>query len=284
MRNFTLTQTKINHLNKLALPKVSTPFSASVLWLRVMTGAERTKKQNTDEHSHSFFEVHYVLSGSINYEFDGRCHEVGAGEAVVFAPGVLHRRRSASSDSVRLGITFKPDEGEHAFDKIRDRRAFVFTPDACAKNDLEGIFLEIDRRSTHLPILVCNRVVGVLIELTESCGAREDGARDVRVERAKRYVEDNKRLFLTCAEVAEYCHFNVKHLNRIFKAETGQTLLRYIHDVKREEAERLLKETDLTLVKVSEALGFRDEYYFNAFFRREVGVSPGEYRKLSKKN
>lgn len=99
---------------------------------------------------------------------------------------------------------------------------------------------------------------------------------------AIKYIEDNKHILPTCNDIAEYCHFNAKYLNRIFKKATGKTLLEYIHETKRKDAEKLLSETDKTLREISESLGFENEYYFNTFFKRLNGIAPGEFRRLIK--
>lgn len=45
-------------------------------------------------------------------------------------------------------------------------------------------------------------------------------------------------------------------------------------------AQLLLKTTDQPLKTIAEATGFRNEYYFNRFFRKQTGTSPGRYRKM----
>ena len=100
---------------------------------------------------------------------------------------------------------------------------------------------------------------------------------------AKRYIDDNTGLFLTCEDVAAYCHYNSKYLGRLFKEETGKTMLEYIHSKKSKEAEHLLASSELSLSEISDALGFENEYYFNTFFKRINGISPGTYRRLIKK-
>jgi AraC-like DNA-binding protein len=44
-------------------------------------------------------------------------------------------------------------------------------------------------------------------------------------------------------------------------------------------AGRLLRETDEALAKIAHDVGYDSEFAFNRAFKRELGVSPGEYRK-----
>lgn len=45
------------------------------------------------------------------------------------------------------------------------------------------------------------------------------------------------------------------------------------------EAARLLRETYERVSEISHSVGFQDVSNFNHAFRRELGLSPGEYRK-----
>ncbi|WP_324607832.1 helix-turn-helix transcriptional regulator [Streptomyces sp. NRRL F-5123] len=45
------------------------------------------------------------------------------------------------------------------------------------------------------------------------------------------------------------------------------------------EAKRLIAATGLTITQVSASVGFADPAYFCRLFRRETGLSPGEFRR-----
>ncbi len=47
----------------------------------------------------------------------------------------------------------------------------------------------------------------------------------------------------------------------------------------RRSGERMRSETPPSLCEIGEAMGFRNEYYFNAFCKKYVGLPPGVYRR-----
>jgi AraC-like DNA-binding protein len=101
---------------------------------------------------------------------------------------------------------------------------------------------------------------------------------DLKIRKAKKYINDNLGVMLTCKDVANYCNYNEIYLNRIFKKSTGESIIRYIHRKKSETARQYLKETDIKIKEISKILGFENEYHFSSFFKKEVGVSPSQYR------
>jgi AraC-like DNA-binding protein len=46
-----------------------------------------------------------------------------------------------------------------------------------------------------------------------------------------------------------------------------------------EHIKRVLVTSDDPIGKISEELDFSSEYYFNSYFKRNVGMPPGTYRK-----
>ena len=52
-----------------------------------------------------------------------------------------------------------------------------------------------------------------------------------------------------------------------------------VEEVRFEESRRLLKQSNLTVAKVSEALGFRDPSNFSRAFLRWTGMSPKQYQR-----
>jgi AraC-like DNA-binding protein len=106
---------------------------------------------------------------------------------------------------------------------------------------------------------------------------------DIRLFKAKRFIEDNAQLYLGCEDVASYVGISSKQLSRIFVKYEKISLRNYIQKKKAEEAVRMLEETDLPIALISDGLGFSGVCYFNNFFVRHFGVSPGKYRKNKRK-
>lgn len=85
---------------------------------------------------------------------------------------------------------------------------------------------------------------------------------------------------LSLSSIANETGYNASYLTRLFKDETGRSFVKYVNDVRIREARQLLRETGLTVAEIAIKVGFWDVKYFSRFFRREVGLSPSEYRQL----
>ncbi|GGD91620.1 response regulator transcription factor [Paenibacillus nasutitermitis] len=80
-------------------------------------------------------------------------------------------------------------------------------------------------------------------------------------------------------QLAKEVNMNVNYLCRIFKRDTGKSIVQYMNELKIVQSMELLKLPDCRVKEVAAAVGIDDPFYFNRLFRRTVGVSPSEYRK-----
>jgi AraC family transcriptional regulator len=68
------------------------------------------------------------------------------------------------------------------------------------------------------------------------------------------------------------------HFSRAFKRSTGFSPSRFLIRLRMDHARRLLRETDRSIVDVGLEVGYSSPSHFAQLFRREVGVTPREYR------
>jgi AraC-like DNA-binding protein len=70
-------------------------------------------------------------------------------------------------------------------------------------------------------------------------------------------------------------------LGRLFKEETGQSPLQYLHDLRLAHACQLLVREFKNVQKIAEEVGFRQVGYFNRVFKACYGCTPSAYRRQS---
>lgn len=83
---------------------------------------------------------------------------------------------------------------------------------------------------------------------------------------------------LTIADVARALSVSESALSKRFRREFGMTLGRYIDEMLAQEVARALAETDDSVGKIAERLGFCDQFYLSRFFAAHRGMSPSAYR------
>ena len=83
---------------------------------------------------------------------------------------------------------------------------------------------------------------------------------------------------LSLSLVSQTLGITPTYLSAFFIREVGVGFNEYISGLRTDLAKRLLRETNLKIHEVAERCGFRSASYFIVVFRKQTGMSPGEYR------
>jgi AraC family transcriptional activator of pobA len=78
--------------------------------------------------------------------------------------------------------------------------------------------------------------------------------------------------------IAGELNLSARYLSDLLKQETGKTALEHIHIYLIDEAKNLLLSSDKTIAETAYQLGFENPPYFSRLFKKEVGVTPNEFR------
>lgn len=100
-----------------------------------------------------------------------------------------------------------------------------------------------------------------------------------RMEQAVAYIQENYATDLNMAVVSNHVSMNYSLFSYAFKEYTGKNFVNYLKELRVNEAKRLLAETDLRVIEISQRVGYENEKHFMKIFKSVSGVSPTEYRK-----
>jgi AraC family transcriptional regulator len=104
-----------------------------------------------------------------------------------------------------------------------------------------------------------------------------------RLRAVLEYIEEHLDAAPTLAEIAAVAGLNPYHFARQFKAATGLPPHQYVITRRVEQAKHLLRTlTDLSLAEVAARAGFYDQSQFSHHFKRQVGVTPSQFRTPSR--
>lgn len=97
------------------------------------------------------------------------------------------------------------------------------------------------------------------------------------------FLQENIYRKLTLNHICNKFNYSRSFLCKVFKEQTGETLIACFNRLKMEEAARLLVETSKSVTNIAYSLGICDVKYFNVMFKRHTGISPVTYRKQAHK-
>jgi two-component system response regulator YesN len=109
------------------------------------------------------------------------------------------------------------------------------------------------------------------------------GYGDTSIGRARAYLAQNfSDPNLMLQDAADEVHLSQSHFSTVFAQETGLTFTQYLTALRIGKAKELLETTEMRSSQIATEVGYNDPHYFSYLFKKNTGMTPGEYRKNSR--
>ncbi len=243
-----------------------------------------------------------VLDGEADYRIADHILSLKAGSFFVVPPGVpqpdgtrphWERPEPQGLPNETLWLVPLPsgafvgscrvEEGEHRVGWPR-----VFLPDDRLLA-LTDMLIDALRRSSEycdalphalLRALVLSVCADLRTSLPTLAPPLDESARDVApvVRRVLDYVDSHLHEHLSLARLASAAHLSIPHLQRLFKAQMGVSVMQHVNARRMEQARQLLACTDLPVSEVARLVGFAYPAHFTRSFRQATDMAPGTFR------
>ncbi|NCB56350.1 MAG: AraC family transcriptional regulator [Gammaproteobacteria bacterium] len=92
------------------------------------------------------------------------------------------------------------------------------------------------------------------------------------------WMKDNITEEFSLPKLAQQARISEFHFTRLFKKAMGLPPSQYHIRLRLDQARKLLRETDLTILEITNAVGYSNPSHFARLFRKETGLTPREYR------
>ncbi len=232
------------------------------------------------EHRHDYRQVVFPEQGRLELTVEGRPGYVGGSQLAVVDAGITHTCW-ATTPARCLIVELRPDREPPA------ESAEVGVPfrslDARLATIAQALRGELSRGGLADPLIAESLGLYLSASLASPAGESSSSTSPTPAQRrlatqAREYVDAHFRDDFSIADVATAVCASPAHLQRCFRAGTGTTLVRYVHQARLRRAAGLLRVSGLTITEISLDVGFADPNYFARLFRREFGMPPARFR------
>lgn len=256
-------------------------------------------------HRHPYIELMYVYAGHCVQELDGNRIEFRQGDLCLLDTSVLQQYQMTSKDAVIVNCAmWKPFFDHHFFSsfheedqlvhffseayyKIQSSKQFIVFLSSndrikwCMENALCEYFDKTpysDNNIQHYMLLLFSEL-SLRYDRFNHWGA-SDQTTDFQLSKIISFIEKNYKQ-ITLEEVARHFNYNTSYLGRWIKNESGMGFHELVQNEKLAEAVNLLKQTDMSVEEIANAIGYSNLTYFYKLFRMTYGKTPGSFRKES---
>ncbi len=239
-------------------------------------------------HRYEYLEVIYLVHGSFTLKADKKSFDVSDGDIIIFNPFEVHESVSLSEKNEYYVFIIPPDFIKSWQNGVNYKfRNVISDSDECREAIKKAA--EAAESQCREQQLLLNAEVFRFLYLAASEFARAQESENRIPAKNRHIVEDIKSRISRCyAEplniglLANTFFISVSHLQHLFKAQTGMTIVDYVNKTRIENSCKLLSETDMHISAISEKVGIFDYNYFSRMFKKYIGITPTQYRKKHK--
>ncbi|MDR0885391.1 MAG: AraC family transcriptional regulator [Clostridiales Family XIII bacterium] len=248
-----------------------------------------------EPHFHDFLEISVILEGDAMYNVDGEQYHLGAGRVLLFNHGVTHSEYQlpgSFSHQLHIGIANVALEG-------LPRNEF---PNTKALLDLGEYHCQFLDKAWLLMKEYCNQgrdyalmgkglVIEMLVYILRSLEMKRDNVSNISLSKSAQrqqnlvnhaiyYLENNHSNDISLDTLAEELFVSPNHLSRVFSEHVGVSPIKYLIHTRLHHARELLRNEDINVKEVAEAVGYHDAYHFSKLFKKYYGLPPSRAKEI----
>lgn len=129
----------------------------------------------------------------------------------------------------------------------------------------EDLVRETERLSFNSMVLISN--------------SRELKMNDL-IREALNYICRNFTRSIDLQDLSSHLQASPSHISKTIRKHLGKTFSELLTELRVEEAQKLLKESSLSVKEITFEVGYNSQHYFSRIFKRYCHISPSEYREL----
>lgn len=247
------------------------------------------KRLDKEPHMHYHIELVALAEGRTEAYADTERCVIEGGDVFVAFPNAIHRY--VSFDTERFYLLFvNPDlipELAETFTTLRPTTALL--KGAARDPDIFGLIARLAREQGKDDAFATVRRKGYLLALFSLLLARmelvENDSDDLHSLKALvTYCTQNYTKDLSLAMLEEELHISRYYISHLFSDKLGIGFIDYINSLRVSLACRMLRHTAKSVTEIGGEAGFGTLRTFNRAFQKQMGCTPGEYRRRQKEN
>lgn len=265
-------------------------------------GIHIQKIENSTEatmpHSHSYFQIYYIVRGSLTHTTETGTSRLAVGDAFIVPPGRSHSIREPenalfytfSFTEESLNQSYKPLalvsdflETVKCTNELRPKIKLHADSVIFVENLLSTMLTEFTKKQPGYTDVLRSYATVLLTVLARHYFLSSDITVSASDNRARmrycvKYIDENACEPLNLTDIAKWCALSKTAFCKQFSELTGTTFVKYLNRVRINRA-IILIEKGCKISAVDGLCGYNDFSTFYRNFKKVTGKSPEEYKK-----
>ena len=258
---------------------------------------------NDTFHEHDHFEIFFIFKGKCQLRFENELRTLSEGELCIIAPNSLHSIIHDDESCIVITISIRKSTFDNSFFQLLTQkdllsnffRTILYNETSSnyllfstgnaedVKLIIKNLVMEYnkcDNYSNNGCISWINLLFSLILRNYSETVQFYNYNLSTDFHLIMQYIKQNYRV-LSLSSLASFFNYSETYLSLIIKKNTGLSFIKLITSLKMSDAIDYIKNTNMSIEKISELIGYNSSDHFSRTFKKYYGCSPQEYRKNS---
>lgn len=242
-----------------------------------------TRSYAFDGESHNFIELVYIHNGKAEVSENDKVYLLGDGNLIVHAPMEFHRIKSADGTAptvYNLSLIIKGKVPEALYDGVfelddDERKEYMRIYHSAAQfiNSFDGSSYDGQQTASRLESFIID-----ICEKNKKSNRLSSDAGALMYKKLVRIMKEHLYDNISLSELASSSYISVSYVKSLFCRYAGTAPGNYFARLRANEAALLINK-GVPITQVSEMMNFSSPNYFSLFFKKQMGITPSQYKK-----
>ncbi|MBR5152896.1 MAG: helix-turn-helix domain-containing protein [Clostridia bacterium] len=231
-------------------------------------------------HKHPWFEFNYVQKGAMITNLNGSEYTTSEGKGLLIPPGIPHSNRGIKDQSDHgFCIRFTLKKAETTTNGIYDKLIQVLSSPRASSFPCDVSPLFAYQSLYAVQGSVIHWLFGIYDQWNTDLSFVQQVSTHNISNQVLLYLNEYYPSKIYVYDIAKALNMSYRNLARIFKKETGCSIIEKLTEIRVTKAKHLLLSTNRTMSEIAIAVGFENEYYFSNAFNDYLMQRPSQFRK-----
>lgn len=231
-----------------------------------------------------YYLIHYIIEGEGLFFMKDKVYHLKAGDGFFIPPNTDNNYYPLENNPWVyrwVGINgSKAKEFLASCGFTNGNYTFNYTKDNRINNHFENIYKSCSNNNLFDALGHLYQALSILMTEYSNSSLEYSSNSNSYIAKSLEFIEKNYSKNISVSDIASYLNIDRSHFYKIFKLSMMTTPQQYLIEYKLKKSCDLIRKSSYSINEISSLVGFSSQSYFSKLFKKNMNLTPVEYKKL----
>ncbi|WP_195334918.1 AraC family transcriptional regulator [Paraclostridium bifermentans] len=231
-----------------------------------------------------YYLIHYIIEGEGLFFIKDRVHHLKAGDGFFIPPNTDNNYYPTDENPwVYRWIGVNGSKSKELFSLCGfsdENYIFRYDKDNSLDKLFEKVYLNCNSNSLFNALGYLYQILSLLMSEHSNLSLQKKSISQSYISKSLEFIDNNFDKNISVSDISDFLNIDRSHFYKMFKLHMMTTPQQYLIEYKLKKACDLLRKSSYSVCEISNLVGFSSQSHFSKTFKRNLNLTPLEYRCL----